>query len=71
MEKFNNAIRTKQLEGGGVYVSAQVVVGDETFNYGQHYSNDSTKPTFAKDVPTAVRRFKQFYYPMYLTDTEQ
>lgn len=67
-EQFEQAIRTTQKEGGGVYVEAQIAVGGEIYTYAQHYSSDSTKPTYAKDVPTAVDKFKAFYYPLYVED---
>lgn len=70
MDNFDRAIRTTQIEGGGIYVEAKLAIGGEIYTYGQHYSHDPTRPTFAKNVPTAVKRFKKVYYPMYLSDVE-
>lgn len=70
MEEFTKHIRTTQVEGGGIYVEAVVPIDNENYKYGQHYSSDPTKPTYAGNIPDAVKRFKEFYYPMYLQDKE-
>lgn len=71
MDNFDKAIRTSQVSGGGVYVEAQVAINSEIYTYGQHYGSDNPdSPTYCKDIPHAVERFKAFYGPMYLKDLE-
>ena len=69
--RFLRAIRTTQKEGGGIYVEAQLVINDELHTYGQFYSDDPSRSTFANDIPEAVSRFKRFYLPLYLKDVER
>lgn len=71
MNNFDKAIMTTQKEGGGVYVEAQVAIRGEIHTYGQFYSSKSDSPVFARNIPDAVQKFKNFYYPMYLNDLEQ
>lgn len=70
-DRFLKAIRTTQKEEGGIYVEARLAINNELHTYGQYYSDDPSKPTFANDVPEAVSRFKRFYFPLFLKDSEK
>lgn len=69
-DRFLRAIRTSQVEGGGIYVEAQLAINNEIHTYGQHYSADPSASVFANDIPEAVSRFKRFYYPLFVKDVE-